>query len=123
MGALFGFIFLAVPLVEVLLFVWIEERIGLGYTLLGIVITAVVGASLVRWQGMSVWAKFRAELAAGGVPSHQLAHGAMVLVGGALLLTPGYLTDLVGFLLMIPPVREVIRRVGAGFIRRRTIVI
>ncbi len=86
-------------------------------------ITAVIGASLVRSQGISVWSKFQNELATGGLPARQIAHGAMVLVGGALLLTPGYLTDAVGFSLMIPAVREGIRRVGARYVSRRTIVI
>lgn len=123
MGALFVFVFLAVPVIEVLLFIWIQDRIGLPWTLAGIVITAVIGASLVRSQGISVWSKFQNELATGGLPARQIAHGAMVLVGGALLLTPGYLTDAVGFSLMIPAVREGIRRLGARYVSRRTIVI
>ena len=123
MGALFAFVFLAVPVIEVVLFIWIQDRIGLPWTLAGIVITAVIGASLVRSQGISVWRKFQDELATGGLPARQIAHGAMVLVGGALLLTPGYLTDAVGFSLMIPAVREGIRRVGARYVSRRTIII
>ena len=123
MGALFGLTFLIVPIVELLLFIWIQDRIGLGPTLLGIVVTAIIGASLVRRQGFAVWSRFQSELSAGGLPGQQLAHGAMVLTGGALLLTPGYLTDAVGFLLMVPGVREVVRRVGGRFLANRITII
>ena len=123
MGALFGLTFLIVPVVELMLFIWIQNRIGLGPTLLGIIVTAIIGASLVRRQGFAVWSRFQSELSAGGLPGRQLAHGAMVLVGGALLLTPGYLTDTAGFLLMVPAVREVVRRVGGRFFANRITII
>ena len=123
MGALFGLAFIAVPIAELLIFIWIQDRIGLGWTLLGIVATALIGASLVRRQGLNVWSKFQSELAAGGVPGNQIAHGAMVLVGGALLLTPGYLTDTVGFLLMVPVIREVVRKSFARFFAGRIVAI
>ena len=123
MGALFGLAFLVVPVLELLLFIWIQDRIGLGPTLLGIVVTAVVGAILVRRQGLAVLRRFQTELAAGGMPAKQLAHGAMLLVGGALLLTPGYLTDAVGFSLMVPGAREIVRRLGVRVLARRTVII
>ena len=123
MGALFGLAFLVVPVLELLLFIWIQDRIGLGPTLLGIVVTAIVGATLVRRQGLAVLRRFQNELEAGGMPAKQLAHGAMVLVGGALLLTPGYLTDAVGFSLMVPGVREVVRRLGVRVLAKRTVII
>ena len=84
--------------------------------------TAAAGAFLVRMQGLAVWMRVRSDLEAGLVPGRQLVHGAMVLVGGALLLTPGFLTDAVGFLLMIPFVREGLRRLGNRFWQRRVIV-
>ena len=123
MGALFGVVFLTVPILELVLFIWLQGRIGLGWTLLGIVLTAIIGASLVRQQGIAVWKRFQSELSAGGMPARQLAHGAMVLVGGALLLTPGFLTDAVGFALMVPLIREAVRRAGVRIIERRTIII
>lgn len=123
MGAFFGLAFLVVPVVELLLFIWVQDRIGLGWTLLGIVITAVIGAGLVRRQGMAVWSRFQSELVEGGMPARQLAHGAMVLVGGALLLTPGFLTDAIGLALMVPAFREFVRRAGLRIIERRAIVI
>ena len=123
MGALFGLAFLVVPVVELLLFIWVQDRIGLGWTLLGIVITAIIGAGLVRRQGMAVWSRFQSELVEGGMPARQLAHGAMVLVGGALLLTPGFLTDAIGLALMVPAIREFVRRAGLRIIERRAIVV
>jgi len=123
MGALFGLAFLVVPVVELLLFIWVQDRIGLGWTLLGIVITAIIGAGLVRRQGMAVWSRFQSELVEGGMPARQLAHGAMVLVGGALLLTPGFLTDAIGLALMVPAIREFVRRAGLRIIERRAVVV
>ena len=118
-----GVLFLAVPILELLLFIYVEGLIGLGRLLMGIVITAILGAFLVRQQGLTVWLRLREDLAVGRMPGRQLVHGALVLVGGALLLTPGFLTDAVGFALMIPFVREGARRAGARFFRRRTIII
>ena len=123
MGALLSVAFLTVPILELVLFIYVEARIGLGRLLMGIVITAVLGAVLVRQQGFAVWLRLREDLMAGLMPGRQLVHGALVLVGGALLLTPGFLTDAVGFALMIPAVREGLRRAGTRFFRRRIIII
>ena len=81
MGALFRIVFIAVPLLELLIFVWVQDRIGLGLTLLGIVVTAVIGASVARAQGFRVWQAFMTEASAGRVPGREIAHGAMVLIG------------------------------------------
>ncbi len=123
MGAFLAAAFLVVPVLELLLFIYVQNRIGLGLMLVGIVITAAAGAFLVRMQGLAVWTGLREDLQAGRMPGRRLAHGAMVLIGGALLLTPGFLTDAVGFLLMIPFVREALRRLGSRILQRRIIVI
>ena len=123
MGVYLGALFLTVPILELLLFIYVEQQIGLGRLLLGIVITAVLGAFLVRQQGFAVWLRLREDLLAGQMPGLQLAHGALVLFGGALLLTPGFLTDAVGFALMVPLVREGVRRLGVRLFMRRTIII
>ncbi len=116
-------LFVAVPIAELAIFVVVSGQIGLGATILVVIVTAVIGASLVRAQGLAVMAQFRRELSMGGFPGRQLAHGAMVLIGGALLLTPGFLTDAIGFSLMVPPVREVIRKIGERYVKSRTIII
>lgn len=123
MGVYLAAAFLLVPVLELMLFIYVQNRIGLGLMLIGILVTAAAGAFLVRMQGLAVWMRVRGDLEAGLVPGRPLVHGAMVLVGGALLLTPGFLTDAVGFLLMIPFVREGLRRLGNRFWQRRVTVI
>ncbi len=102
-------LFVGVPLVELALLMWVEQRIGLGATLLAVILTGVVGARLVARQGRTVWRSFRARVATGQVPDLEIAHGAMLLVAGAFLLTPGILTDAVGLALLAPWFRELIR--------------
>ena len=84
---------------------WVGERIGIPATLVIVVVTAMVGASLVSRQGRAEFAALQASAVQGVVPTKELAHGAMILVAGVLLLTPGFFTDGVGFLLLTPPVR------------------
>jgi UPF0716 protein FxsA len=102
--------FVAVPVVEIALFVVVGRRIGVLPTVGIVLLTALIGASLVSRQGRGAIEAVRAELVAGRFPGPQLAHGAMILVAGALLLTPGFLTDAVGFSLLVPAVRELVRR-------------
>lgn len=98
--------FLAVPMIEIALFIQIGGTIGLGWTLLIVVITAVLGAYMVRSQGAQVMNQVRSSFSEVRDPSEPLAHGAMILFAGALLLTPGFFTDFVGFLLLIPNFRS-----------------
>jgi len=122
MGVVFTLLFVAVPVVELVIFALVSDAIGLGNTLLLVLITAALGASLVRLQGMAVWRRFRREQMAGRLPTTPIVHGVLILVGGALLLTPGFFTDAVGFSLMVPPVRERVHRVGRGLVQGRTII-
>lgn len=92
------------------LLIWTSTRIGLWWTLGIVILTGVVGAHLVKRQGTAVWFAARRRLAEGAVPTTELAHGAMLLVAGAFLLAPGFLTDLTGILLLIPVVREWLRQ-------------
>ncbi|MCP3977155.1 MAG: FxsA family protein [bacterium] len=107
--ALFA-LFLLTPIIEIVLFITIGDRIGLVPTLAIVVVTAFVGASLVSRQGRAELAALQSSVVQGVVPTKELAHGAMILVSGALLLTPGFLTDVVGFSLLVPQFREVVRR-------------
>lgn len=102
-------LFVAVPVLELVLLGLVGVAIGFGWTALIVVITGLVGARLVARQGRMVWRDIVSRLEAGQVPSVELAHGAMLLVGGALLITPGILTDVFGLSLMVPWFRELIR--------------
>jgi UPF0716 protein FxsA len=97
--------FLMVPLIEIGLFIQVGGLIGLWPTLLIVVLTAIAGTFLVRTQGVQAIQSLRRSLSELDDPTVHLAHGAMILVSGALLLTPGFFTDAVGFLLLVPGVR------------------
>jgi len=99
--------FLAVPLIEIALFIQVGGAIGLFSTLAVVVITAILGTWLVRSQGAQAMAQLRGSFNEMRDPTEPLAHGAMILFAGALLLTPGFFTDAVGFLLLFPPFRVV----------------
>lgn len=111
--------FFTVSVAELVVLVLVEGRIGLLNTLLLILLTGVVGAYLVTRQGLGVARAVRDDFRRGVFPGRQLAHGAMILVGGAFLFTPGLITDTTGLLLMTPPVRDVLWRWGARYFRRR----
>lgn len=100
--------FVLVPLAEIATFIAIGGAIGLGFTLLAILATAVIGSLTVRQQGLVLIGEIRSEVNANRLPSRQLAHGAMILVAGLLLLTPGFVTDSIGFCLLFPPSRGVL---------------
>lgn len=110
-------LFLAVPLIEIALFIQIGGWIGLWPTLAVVVLTAVLGTWLVRREGMRALDDLRRSFATLGDPAAPLAHGAAILFAGALLLTPGFFTDTVGFLLLVPPVRAALFRQLARRIR------
>ena len=101
-------ILLIIPIAEIAVFILVGQYIGLLPTLGLILATAVIGAALLRIQGFSILRSLSIEANAGRVPSRELVHGAMVVVAGILLITPGFITDCIGFLLFIPPVRDFI---------------
>lgn len=98
--------FLAVPLIEIALFIQVGGAIGLWPALGIVVFTAILGTYLVRSQGAMVMGQIRQSFSELSDPAEPLAHGAMILFSGALLLTPGFFTDAVGFALMIPAIRK-----------------
>jgi UPF0716 protein FxsA len=108
LGRLLFVIFMIVPLIEIAFFVVIGNAIGLWPTLAGVLVTAVAGSLVLRYQGMAILADIRATMGRGMLPARQLADGMMVAIAGVLLLTPGYFTDLLGIVLLIPPVRTAI---------------
>lgn len=102
--------FLVVPLIEIAIFILLGQAIGVLPTLLGVLVTAVAGAVLVRAQGLPLLAEIRETLAAGRLPGRAIGDAMMVGIGGVLLMTPGYFTDTLGLLLLVPPVRALLYR-------------
>lgn len=100
--------FLIIPLIEIGLFIQIGGWLGLWSTLAIVVLTALIGTHFVRSQGLIAIEKVRNSFSRLNDPSEPLAHGAMILFAGALLLTPGFFTDAVGFALLAPPIRAAI---------------
>jgi UPF0716 protein FxsA len=103
-------LFIAVPAVELMLLIEIGQRIGTLATIGLIIGTGIVGASLARQQGVSTLARLRADLADGRLPAEPIVDGVLILVAGAVLITPGVLTDVFGFLLLVPTCRSVLKR-------------
>jgi len=99
-------VFIVVPIVEIMLFIQVGDEIGLGLTLLIVVLTAVIGVNLLKQQGFQSWNNIQTMMAQGQVPAVEMAAAAQLLFAGGLLLTPGFLTDLIGFLLMVPRIRN-----------------
>lgn len=108
-------LFIAVPLIEISLFIQVGGWLGLWPTLAIVLITAVLGTVLVRQQGLSVLRSLSQRLNQMEDPTEALVHGAMILFSGALLLTPGFFTDAVGFALLVPGVRVAV----FGYLRAR----
>lgn len=103
-------LFLAVPLIEIALFIQVGGLIGLWPTLGIVILTAVVGTTLMRSQGARAWNDVNRSFGEMRDPSRPLAHGVMILIAGMLLLTPGFFTDGVGLALLVPGIREVIMK-------------
>jgi UPF0716 protein FxsA len=106
MPAILPFLLLVVPLTEIAIFVLVGSQIGVLATIGLVILTAVTGAILLRIQGFSVLRRVKEAMAENRIPGRDLLHGAMIVLAGVLLLTPGFLTDSLGFLLFVPAVRE-----------------
>lgn len=103
-------LFIGIPLLEITLFIQVGGAIGLGWSLAIVIGTAILGAWMVRSQGAQAMMNLRGSFSNLQDPTENLAHGAMILFSGALLLTPGFFTDFVGFALLIPAVRSYVYR-------------
>jgi UPF0716 protein FxsA len=112
-------IFIVVPIAELYVIIKVGEAIGLVPTLLLLLADALLGSILLRYQGRAAWVRFNRALAEGRVPHKEVFDGVLVIMGGALLLTPGFLTDILGLIFLIPPTRALVRAMSARFVRRR----
>ncbi len=102
--------FVLVPIAELYVIWQIGEAIGILPTIALLIADSVLGAALMRAQGRAAWMRFNRALAEGGVPAREVMDGALVIFGGALLLTPGFLSDVLGLILLLPPTRALIRK-------------
>lgn len=98
--------FLAIPVIEIYLLIQVGSVIGAGWTIFIVIGTAILGASLLRQQGLETWSRLTQSIAQGQLPPTMLVEGILLLLSGAFLLTPGFFTDSIGFLFLIPPARK-----------------
>ncbi len=98
-----------VPLIEIYFLVQVGQEIGTAATILLLLVISILGAWLVKREGRATWNRLRAAMARGEIPTKEAIDGAMVLFGGALMLTPGFITDIVGLLLILPPTRAALK--------------
>ena len=103
-------LFIVVPLAELYVILKVGDAIGPVWTILLLAADSVLGSVLLRSQGRSVWRRFNAALTEGKMPHREVVDGVLVIFGGAFLITPGFLTDIVGLTLLVPPTRAVVRR-------------
>lgn len=102
--------FILVPLIELMLLIQVAKYTSLTTTIMLVIVTGIIGSWLARREGVMTWFRFQSALAEGRPPSHEIQDGLMIVFAAALLLTPGLLTDALGFTLLLPQGRELIRR-------------
>jgi UPF0716 protein FxsA len=110
-------LFIVVPIAELYVIIQVGQLIGVWPTLFLLLLDAVLGSMLLKHQGRGAWRRFNEALAARRFPGREVADGALIVVGGTLLLAPGFLTDIVGLVLLIPPTRAIVR----GLLKRLAI--
>jgi UPF0716 protein FxsA len=115
-------VFILVPLAELYVILKVGDAIGVLWTILLLAADSVAGSMLLRSQGRAVWRRFNQALSEGRMPHREVQDGVLVIFGGAFLITPGFITDVFGLLLLLPPTRSVIRRYGVRAIGRRMTV-
>ncbi|MGC6425611.1 MAG: FxsA family protein [Akkermansiaceae bacterium] len=102
-------LFILIPLAELFLFATLGKQLGWDKTVAIVILTAILGAALTKSQGRAALEKLHKAIAEGRMPHNEATDGILILIAGAVLLTPGFLTDLFGFLLLLPPVRALLR--------------
>lgn len=119
MGPLLLILLLIVPIAELWVIVQVADQIGIWFTLLLLFAVSIAGAWLLKQQGLATWDRMQAALRRHEMPTKEVTDGALILLGGALLLTPGFLTDAVGLLLLIPVTRSAVKSVFRSMLARR----
>ena len=116
-------LFIVVPIVELYVIIQIGSLIGVLPTLALLLADALLGSLLLRHQGRGAWRRFNAAIAERRFPGREVADGLMIAIGGTLLLTPGFVTDIFGLILLVPPTRAIVRRVLRAYVGHRFVVI
>lgn len=112
-------LFIGMPLLEIYVLVQVGQVIGAWWTILLLVLDSILGTLLIRHEGSRAWRALREAIGSGRMPARELADGALILVGGTLMLAPGFVTDAFGVLLILPVTRPVFRRLLTALIARR----
>ena len=115
-------LFIVVPIAELAVLIQVGQVIGVWWTIGLLVLDSILGSLLMRSQGRATWRRFNDTTRAGRVPAREVLDGALVIFGGALLLTPGFITDILGLVLLIPPTRALIRHILARRLAHRMVV-
>jgi UPF0716 protein FxsA len=115
-------LFIAVPIAELAVIIQVGQAIGVWWTIGLLVADSLLGSWLMRHQGRTAWRRFNEAIQAGRVPAREVLDGALVIFGGALLLTPGFITDILGLILLVPPSRALVRAILARRLQQRMVV-
>ncbi len=116
-------LFIAVPIVELYVIIQVGSLIGVWPTIALLLADALLGSLLLRHQGRGAWRRFNAALAERRFPGKEVADGLLIAIGGTLLLTPGFVTDIFGAIFLIPPTRAIVRRLMRGYVARRFLIV
>ncbi len=122
LGWLLVALFILVPLVEIYVIIQVGQVIGAGWTILLLVLDSILGSWLIRREGSRAWRALREALERGRMPARELADGALILIGGTLMLAPGFVTDGFGILMILPVTRPVFRRLLTNVVATRLVV-
>jgi UPF0716 protein FxsA len=123
LGWLLVILFIGVPLVEIYVIIQVGQAIGPWWTILLLVIDSILGSWLIRHEGGRAWQALTESLDSGRMPARELADGALILIGGTLMLAPGFVTDAFGILMILPFTRPFFRRVLTRVVSRRLLVL
>jgi UPF0716 protein FxsA len=115
-------LFIIVPIAELAVIIQVGQIIGVWWTIGILILDSILGSMLMRSQGRAAWGRFNQAIGTGRIPAREVADGVLVIFGGALLLTPGFITDIAGILFLLPPTRALIRRLFLREAMRRITV-
>lgn len=116
-------LFIVVPIAELYVIIQIGSLIGVWPTIALLLADALLGSLLLRHQGRGAWRRFNEAIAERRFPGREVADGLLIAIGGTLLLTPGFLTDIVGAIFLIPPTRAIVRHLMRGYVGRRFVIV